>query len=121
MSITEERILNAATLLRVKTLEGKFLENNIFRAASERQNNEDNNSSDGLDENMQPSSLGDGSPIAGDDDSNKDPRSLFSSADILWMTRHEIDNVRATSQQSLKIGDMKITLFQGQSIGIQIY
>lgn len=47
----------------------------------------------------------------------RDARSLFTSADILWMIRHEIDNVRSETKQILQIGNLKMTLFQGQSIG----
>ena len=33
------------------------------------------------------------------------------------MIRHEIDSVRSETKQVLQIGDTKMTLFQGQSIG----
>ena len=50
-------------------------------------------------------------------DTTVECRGLFTEAEILWMTRHEIDNVRSATKQSLLVGKTRITLFQGQSIG----
>lgn len=73
----------------------------------------DNPNGDGLWADDMPPERG----SSGQNASSKDARSLFTVADILWMTRHEIDNVRSSTKQSLQMGDIKMTLFQGQSIG----
>lgn len=116
VSIPNERVFSVARKCRLKTLQGNFLPDELGRtsAGNNDRNNPDTHSSDDLDDRSSSKSVGSLS-----DDG--DPRSLFSPGDILWMTRHEIENVRASAKQSLKVGDLKITLFQGQSIGIKFY
>jgi hypothetical protein len=47
---------------------------------------------------------------------DKDDIEFFTSAEILAMTRYEINNLRASIQQFLPVS--KIRLFEGQSVGM---
>lgn len=100
VSLTNERILSVAKKCRIRTIDGQLL----F----------DKKNGDGVWADDLPPETG----SSGKGAQTKDARSLFTPADILWMTRHEIDNVRSSIKQSLQMGDIKMTLFQGQSIGL---
>lgn len=107
ISVTPERLLDVAKKCRVRTIDGKLLYDSTQMFHDDLSDREDHDAklqtqlgSDKLQEN-----------------SHLDARSLFTMADILWMIRHEIDNVRSDTKQILQVGKSKMTLFQGQSIG----
>lgn len=108
VSITSERLLDVARKCRVRTIDGKLLFGSSIIGQDDfpsLENEEVTKLQDQLDNE-------EGRELV-----QKDARSLFTSADILWMIRHEIDNVRSETKQILQIGNLKMTLFQGQSIG----
>jgi hypothetical protein len=106
VSISPERLLNVAKKCRIRTIEGKLPIGSLLSLEDAPLDNDEITT---LQENLDH-----------DGDEQKvmdDARSLFTPADILWMIRHEIDSVRSETKQVLQIGETKMTLFQGQSIG----
>ena len=100
VSVTRERLLEVAKICRVRTVDGKLLYGNNIELTSHKQN-EDSNDALFQDDKLAAENL----------------TSLFSSADILWMIWHEIMNVRSDKKKILEIANLKVTFFEGQSIG----
>lgn len=108
VSISPERLLNVAKKCRIRTIDGKLPIGSLLDSGTLEETPLDNDEITTLQENLDHD---------GGEQTAMDARSIFTPADILWMIRHEIDSVRSETKQVLQIGDMKMTLFQGQSIG----
>lgn len=109
VTISPERLLDVSRKCRVRTVDGKLLYsyNHSQIDVSHKVSSSKDSESRALKKNLD----------SHKDFYGKDARDLFTSADILWMIRHEIDNVRSETKQILQVGNLKMTLFQGQSIG----
>lgn len=108
VSISPERLINVAKKCRIRTIDGKLPFGSLLVGTTPDETPLDSDEITTLQEN---------SDHDGGEEVAMDARSLFTPADILWMIRHEIDSVRSETKQILQIGDTKMTLFQGQSIG----
>ena len=81
VSISPQRLLDVAKKCRVRTVDGKLLFGSSLQDETPSVSDELDKLQDHLDKEE-------------GEKTDADARSLFTSADILWMIRHEIDNVR---------------------------